>query len=54
MYPGAAAIAAMKADLVRYRTAKGTVQLPLNQPLPLIEKLVRFKFYNNSRRAKRK
>ncbi|MEO8674100.1 MAG: DUF1801 domain-containing protein [Casimicrobiaceae bacterium] len=56
VYPGAAAIAAMKADLTGYRTAKGTVQLPLDQPLPLplIDKLVQFKIEHNSRRAKGK
>ncbi len=56
VYPGAAAIAAMKADLAGYRTAKGTVQLPLNECLrvPLVEKFVRFKFDHNSRHAKRK
>ena len=56
VYPGAAAIAAMKADLLGYRTAKGTVQLPLDEPLPfpLIGKLVRFKIDHNARRAKKK
>ena len=56
VYPGAAAIVAMKADLQGYRTAKGTVQFPLDQPLPLplIEKMVRFKIDHNAQRAKRK
>jgi uncharacterized protein YdhG (YjbR/CyaY superfamily) len=56
VYPGAAAIVAMKADLQGYRTAKGTVQFPLDQPLPLplIEKLVQFKIDHNAQRAKRK
>jgi uncharacterized protein YdhG (YjbR/CyaY superfamily) len=56
VYPGAAAIVAMKADLQGYRTAKGTVQFPLDQPLPLplIEKLVQFKIDHSAHRAKRK
>ena len=56
LYPGAAAIAAMKADLLGYRTSKGTVQLPLDRPLPLplITKLVQFKIDHHSRRAKRR
>lgn len=55
VYPGAAAIVAMKADLQGYRTAKGTVQFPHDQPLPLplIEKLVQFKVDHNAQRTKR-
>jgi uncharacterized protein YdhG (YjbR/CyaY superfamily) len=44
-YPGAAAIAAFRPDLKEYTTAKGSVQFPLGEPLPLelIKKIVRFK-----------
>ena len=56
VYPGAAAIEALSKDLRGYRTSKGTVQLPREEPLPLplIEKLVRFKINLNLRRVKGK
>lgn len=42
-YPGAAVIAAFTKDLARFTHAKGSVQFPLDQPLPraLITKMVR-------------
>lgn len=44
LYPGAAAIAAFAADLAGYKTSKGTIQIPLGEPLPkkLITDIVRF------------
>jgi uncharacterized protein YdhG (YjbR/CyaY superfamily) len=56
VYPGASAIEALQEDLAGYRTAKGTVQLPLDRPIPvkLIEKLVRFRIDERSRRANSK
>lgn len=44
-YPGAAAIRAFKKDLSGYKTAIGSVRLPLDEPLPrvLIEKIVRLR-----------
>ncbi len=44
-YPGAAAIAAFADELAAYKTAKGSVQFPLDRALPLrlIERIVRFK-----------
>ena len=44
-YPGAAAIAAFARDLSAYKTAKGSVQFPFDEPLPheLIAKIVRFR-----------
>ena len=44
LYPGSSAIAAFKEELRSFRTAKGTVQFPLDQPLPLalITKIVQF------------
>lgn len=40
-YPGAAPIAEFKKDLEGYKTAKGTVQFPLDRPIPfdLIRKI---------------
>ena len=45
LYPGTAAIEAFKVELQRYKTSKGTVQFPLNKPLPtdLIKKIVKFR-----------
>lgn len=56
VYPGASAIEALQEDLAGYRTAKGTVQFPLDRPIPLklIEKLVRFRIEERSRRANSK
>lgn len=34
-YPGSAPIAEFANELKEYKTSKGTVQLPLNKPLPL-------------------
>lgn len=44
LYPGAAAVAAFKDDLAEYKTAKGSIQFPLDRPLPskLIAKIVAF------------
>lgn len=54
VYPGPAAIEALRAELAGFRTAKGTVQFPLDEPMPLklIEKLVRFRVEQLSRRAR--
>lgn len=56
VYPGASAIEALQEDLAGYRTAKGTVQFPLDRPIPLklIEKLVRFRIAERTRRANSK
>ena len=44
-YPGSEAIEHFKDDLGVYKTSKGTVQFPLEQPLPfdLIERIVRYR-----------
>lgn len=44
-YPTPSAIAAFKDELSRYESAKGSVQFPLDRPMPLrlIERIVRFR-----------
>jgi uncharacterized protein YdhG (YjbR/CyaY superfamily) len=52
-YPGASGIAAFKGELAAYKSAKGSVQFPLGQPLPseLIRRMVEFRLVENRRRA---
>jgi uncharacterized protein YdhG (YjbR/CyaY superfamily) len=44
-YPTPSAVAAFDKSLTKYKTAKGSIQLPLDQPLPLslISKITRFR-----------
>lgn len=44
-YPGAAAVAEFAEYLAGYKTAKGSVQFPLDRPIPLrlVRRIVRFK-----------
>lgn len=46
--------AAFKSALSKYKTGKGSVQFPLNEPLPikLIDKIVRFRVRENTIRQK--
>lgn len=55
-YPGVACIVAFEEELSGYKTSKGTVQFPLNKPLPteLIIQLVKFKINENLQRKKLK
>ncbi|HVG09031.1 MAG TPA: DUF1801 domain-containing protein [Thermoanaerobaculia bacterium] len=49
-YPGARGIEAFKEDLKSYKSAKGSVQFPLGQPLPtdLIRRIVELRVAENS------
>ena len=53
-YPGAAGIAAFKKELSVYKGAKGSVQFPLDKPLPLglICKIVKFRMKENLEKEK--
>jgi len=55
-YPGAAAVAACKRELSVYKGAKGSVQFPLDQPLPLalVARIVKFRVKQNSSKKKKK
>lgn len=48
-YPGASGVANFSEDIASYKTAKGSIQFPLNEPLPdaLISKIVRFRVAEN-------
>jgi uncharacterized protein YdhG (YjbR/CyaY superfamily) len=52
-YPGASGIQAFKEDLKPYKSAKGSVQFPLDQPLPtdLIRRIVEFRVEENAGKA---
>ncbi|WP_239619274.1 iron chaperone [Cohnella mopanensis] len=55
-YPGADGIAAFKQELSEYKGAKGSVQFPINKPLPyeLIGKIVRYRVAEDVARAESK
>jgi uncharacterized protein YdhG (YjbR/CyaY superfamily) len=55
-YPGASGIAAFKKELSGYKGAKGSVQFPFDEPLPLelISKIVLFRAEENLQKAKSK
>jgi uncharacterized protein YdhG (YjbR/CyaY superfamily) len=52
-YPTPSGIDAFAQELARYRSTKGAVQFPINQPLPLdvISKIVKFRVAENLKRA---
>ena len=51
-YPGANGIAAFKRELAKYKTGKGSVQFPIEEPLPigLIKKIVNFRVKENKKK----
>jgi uncharacterized protein YdhG (YjbR/CyaY superfamily) len=55
-YPMASGIATFKNELSVYKSAKGSVQFPLNRPLPLvlITKIIKFRVKENLEKAKDK
>jgi len=50
LYPKAAAITAFKNRLIKYKTSTGTIQLPLDKPLPttLIKDIVHYNIRENN------
>lgn len=56
LYPGSKAIDVLAEDLEGYETSKGTVQFPINKPLPmdLIKKIVVFCVAQNLAKPKKK
>ena len=54
-YPGPTGITRFQKELKRYKSAKGSVQFPLDEPLPLelIAEIVEFRVGENSRKKAR-
>lgn len=54
VYPTSSGIAAFKKELSVYKGAKGSVQFPLDKPLPLalIKKIVKFRVKENLEKRK--
>lgn len=50
-YPKPSAIAAFQHKLTLYKTSKGAIQFPMDQPIPeeLVKEIVRFRVKENSR-----
>jgi uncharacterized protein YdhG (YjbR/CyaY superfamily) len=55
-YPGAGGIAAFAEELSGYKGAKGSVQFPINEPLPLdlVTRIVNFRIEQNLKKAEKK
>lgn len=55
-YPTGKGIEAFKNELTKYNWSKGTIQFPLNKPIPfgLITKIVTFRVKENLQKAKKK
>ena len=53
LYPGSRPIEAFKDELTKYKTSKGTVQLPLDKPIPvgLIGRITKFCVKRNLEKA---
>jgi uncharacterized protein YdhG (YjbR/CyaY superfamily) len=52
-YPGASGIAAFKKEIARYKSSKGTVQFPIDEPIPtrLVHDIVKFRVEENEEKA---
>jgi uncharacterized protein YdhG (YjbR/CyaY superfamily) len=55
-YPGPGAIALFAEDLAAYKSAKGSVQFPFDEPLPaaIVTRMVKFRVKENLAKKKRK
>ncbi|RWY46201.1 iron chaperone [Mucilaginibacter gilvus] len=55
-YPGSLAVEVFAADIAGYKSAKGSIQFPLNKPMPLelITKIVEFRLNENLNNTKTK
>ena len=55
-YPMAKAIIEFKEEIASYKTSKGTIQFPIDKPIPtrLITKIIKFRLKENNEKAKLK
>ncbi len=55
-YPGASGVAAFRHEIENYKSAKGSIQFPLDQPLPtaLIKRIVKYRVQENLARENKK
>ena len=56
LYGGLSAIRAFESELVNYKSGKGTIRFPVDQPIPveLVRKIVELRVKVNSAKAKKK
>jgi uncharacterized protein YdhG (YjbR/CyaY superfamily) len=54
-YPGASGIANFQSEIAQYKNAKGSVQFPINQPLPLdlVKRIVQFRAKENREKSEK-
>jgi uncharacterized protein YdhG (YjbR/CyaY superfamily) len=54
-YPGAGGISAFKKEMSVYKGAKGSIQFPLDRPLPLklVTQIVKFRVKQNREKARK-
>jgi uncharacterized protein YdhG (YjbR/CyaY superfamily) len=55
-FPTPSGITSFEAELAVYRTSKGTMQIPLDQPIPsdLISRIVKFRVAENMKKSEKK
>ena len=55
LFPGASVIRAFKKELERYEISKGTIQFPVDKPLPasLVKKMVKMRLAESALKKKR-
>jgi uncharacterized protein YdhG (YjbR/CyaY superfamily) len=55
-YPAPSGIEAYQEELLKYKTSKGAIQFPLDEPLPLglVQEIVRFRVAENLQKGKKK
>lgn len=55
-YPGPSAIDAFRRELSTYKLSKGTIQFPIDEPLPfdLVKKIVQYRVKENKESGKKK
>lgn len=54
LFPGASAIETFNEELNAYKTSKGTIQFPIDKPLPasLVKKIIKARIKENDKRKK--